>query len=109
MTISFIRSLFLMMSGVVGYYLGVLSTHPILGAQLGCLCGLIIIFLEHQFRRVSVSGLSSMVFGLLLGIFMAKLLSDIISLLPLGEFVHSVSRVILTLVFRRGDGAAVER
>lgn len=99
MTISFIRSLFLMMSGVVGYYLGILSTHPILGAQLGCLCGLIIIFLEHQFRRVSVSGLSSMVFGLLLGIFMAKLLSDIISLLPLGEFVHSISRVILTLVF----------
>jgi len=40
-----------------------------------------------------------MVFGLLLGIFMAKLLSDIIALLPLGTFIHSVSRVVLTLIF----------
>ncbi len=99
MTISFIRTLFLMMSGVVGYYIGIIILHPILGAQIGCLSGLVIIFLEYQFRRVSVHGLSSMVFGLLLGIFMAKLLSDIVSLLPLGEFVHSISRVILTLIF----------
>lgn len=98
MTISFIRTLFLMMSGVVGYYIGIIVRHPILGAQIGCLSGLVIIFLEYRFRRVSVHGLSSMVFGLLLGIFMAKLLADIISLLPLGEFVHSVSRVILTLI-----------
>lgn len=99
MTISFIRTLFLMMSGVVGYYIGIIIQHPILGAQVGCLSGLVIIFLEYQFRRVSMHGLSSMVFGLLLGIFMAKLLADIISLLPLGEFVHSISRVILTLIF----------
>lgn len=99
MTLSFIRTLFLMMSGIVGYYIGILVTHPILGAQIGCLCGLVIVFFENRFQRVSVAGLSSMVFGLLLGIFMAKMLADIISLLPLGVFIESVSRVILTLIF----------
>ncbi len=99
MTLSFIRTLFLMMSGIVGYYIGILVTHPILGAQIGCLCGLVIVFFENRFQRVSVAGLSSMVFGLLLGIFMAKMLADIISLLPLGAFIQSVSRVVLTLIF----------
>lgn len=99
MTLLFIRSLFVIMSGVVGYYIGILVRHPILGAEIGCLAGLVIIFIENRLQRVSVKGLSSMVFGLLLGIFMAKLLSDIISLLPLGEFIHSISRVVLTLVF----------
>ena len=99
MTLLFIRSLFVIMSGVVGYYIGILVQYPLLGAELGSLGGLVIIFIENRLRRVSVKGLSSMVFGLLLGIFMAKLLSDIISLLPLGEFIHSISRVVLTLVF----------
>lgn len=40
-----------------------------------------------------------MVFGLLLGIVMAKLISDILALLHLGDFVQSTSRVILTIVF----------
>ena len=99
MTLSFIRVFFLIMSGVVGYYVGSLLQSPIPGAAIGCMSGLLLIFVEMSMRRVSVRGLSSMVFGLLLGVFMAKLLSDILSLIPLGDFVHSVSRVILTLVF----------
>ena len=99
MTLLFIRSLFVIMSGVVGYYIGILVQYPFFGAEIGCLTGLVIIFIENRLQRVSVKGLSSMVFGLLLGIFMAKLLSDIISLLPLGEFIHSISRVVLTLIF----------
>lgn len=99
MTLLFIRGLFVIMSGVIGYYIGILVQYPLVGAEIGCLTGLMIIFIENRLQRVSVKGLSSMVFGLLLGIFMAKLLSDIISLLPLGEFVHSASRVVLTLVF----------
>lgn len=99
MTLSFIRVFFLIMSGVVGYYVGSLLQQPAPGATIGLLCGLLLIFIEMSMRRVSVRGLSSMVFGLLLGVFMAKLLADILSLIPLGDFVHSVSRVILTLVF----------
>jgi uncharacterized protein YacL len=44
-------------------------------------------------------GLSSMVFGLLLGIFMAKLISDILLLLPIGVTLQSTLKVVLTLIF----------
>jgi len=99
MTLYFIRCFFLIISGAVGYFVGVILNKPLLGTQVGVLCGLLMIFLESSLKRVSVRGLSSMVFGLLLGVFMAKLVADIIDLLPLGDFVVSLSRVILTLVF----------
>lgn len=109
MTLSFLRVLFLMMAGVVGYYIGTLLeiqqknghafSYALLGAQIGCLSGLLVIFLEGRFRQVSLRGLSSMVFGLLLGVFMAKLISNVLSLLPLGPFILSVSELVLTLVF----------
>ncbi len=54
---------------------------------------------ERNARSVSVRGLSSMVFGLLLGLFMAKLLSDVLVLLPLSISVQSVARLTLTIVF----------
>jgi len=99
MTISFIRCLFLVISGVVGYYIGIILGHPILGAQYGCVCSLILILIEKLMSKVSVRGLSSVVFGLLLGVFMAKLISNILRLLPLGDFLQSVSEIILTLIF----------
>ena len=97
MTLLFIRVFFLLITTLVGLYIG--SEHPFIGAAIGFGSGLLLIVIEASLRRVSVRGLSSMVFGLLLGIFMAKLVGDILSLLPLGEFVQSVSKVILTLVF----------
>ena len=99
MTLLFIRIFFVILSSVIGYYLGSFLGNPILGTQLGCLSGLILILLEQKLQSVSVRGLSSMVFGLVLGLVIAKLLSDILSLLPLGEFLHSVLRVILTVIF----------
>jgi len=99
MSLSFIRCFFLVISGVVGYYVGTLLQQSILGAQIGCLSGLVLIFIERSLRRVSVRGLSSMVFGLLLGVFMARLISNILALLPLGDFILSISEIVLTLIF----------
>ncbi len=99
MTLSFIRILFILTSGVVGYYVGTILNEEILGAQAGCLLGLVVIFLEQRLQRVSMSGLSSVVFGLILGIFMAKLISAILQLLPLDVFTLSVSEIIITLIF----------
>lgn len=99
MTLSFIRVFFLILSAALGYYIGLFFQLPVLGIQAGCLSGLVLIFLESRMRRVSVRGLSSMVFGLLLGVFMAKLISDIMMFLPIGVFWHSVTKVILTLIF----------
>jgi uncharacterized protein YacL len=99
MTLLFIRIFFLIISSLVGYYIGSFQAHAFIGLILGCAAGGLLILLEAKLRRVSLTGLSSMVFGLLLGFFMAKLVSDILSLLPLGEYAQSVSRVILTVFF----------
>src|SRR3989338_762502 len=99
MTLLFIRVFFLIISTFVGSYIGSIKMEPILGTGLGFLSGFALILLEMSLKRVSVRGLSSMVFGLLLGVFMAKLISDILSLLPLGSYFHSIMRVIFTLIF----------
>lgn len=99
MTLAFIRVFFVILSSVLGYYIGEIQNAPLPGFLIGAICGGMLLLVEMSLRRVSVRGLSSMVFGLLLGFFMAKLVSDILGLLPLDEYVKSVSRVIMTLVF----------
>lgn len=99
MTLLFIRLFFVILSAVLGFYIGSLQSAPLLGLLAGVGAGGLLIALERSLRRVSVRGLSSMVFGLLLGLFMAKLVSDILSLLPIDEYIKSISRVGLTLFF----------
>lgn len=99
MTLLFIRAFFLVISGIVGYQIGSINNEPMTGVFVGLGAAAILISIELTLRQVSVRGLSSMVFGLLLGIFMAKLVSDILSLLPLGDVLKPILRVVLTLVF----------
>ncbi len=99
MSLSFIRCFFVFICGVVGYYIGIILHEPLLGAQYGLVCSLILILIEKLLSKVSVRGLSSLVFGLLLGVLMAKLISNILRILPLGEFVLSISEIVLTLIF----------
>jgi len=99
MTLLFIRVFFLIISGVIGYQIGIINQAPFAGV-LACLVGgAMLIVIEANLKQVSVRGLTSMVFGLLLGIFMANLVSDIISLLPLDDVIKPILRVVLTLVF----------
>jgi uncharacterized protein YacL len=99
MTVSFIRCFFVVISGALGYFVGIEKECALLGAQIGLLSSLLLILIESRMKSVSVRGLSSMVFGLLLGIFMAKIISDILQLLHLGTFTHSVIKLTLTIVF----------
>ncbi|MDE2028209.1 MAG: twitching motility protein PilT [Candidatus Omnitrophica bacterium] len=99
MTLLFIRAFFLIISAVVGYQIGAINGDAFTGVIVGVCGGALLIVVEANLKQVSVRGLSSMVFGLLLGIFMANLVSDIISLLPLGDVLKPVLRVVLTLVF----------
>ena len=94
MNLFFARVLFLVGSMVVGYQAGDLT-----GAVIGAILGLVIVALEVGLRKVSVSGLSSSVFGLILGLIMAKLVGDAFSVTPLSPSALSSVRVILTLVF----------
>ena len=99
MTLLFIRIFFLFLSMIIGFQIGSYSDKPFHGVVIGLLGASALIFIEAHMRKVTVRGLSSMVFGLLLGFFMAKLISDILSLIPLGDYIHAISRVILTIVF----------
>lgn len=91
-----IRILFIIISVMVGYQS---IEPPLSGAFIGALISAIIILSEIAVRKVSVRGLSSTVFGLVLGLIMAKLVGDAFSLTQLEPgFLYNV-RIVLTLVF----------
>jgi uncharacterized protein YacL len=99
MTLLFIRVFFIMISAIIGYQIGIINQAPFAGVLSCVVGGALLILIEANLKQVSVRGLTSMVFGLLLGIFMANLVSDIIFLLPLDDVIKPILRVILTLVF----------
>ena len=94
MNLLLVRILFLVGSMIVGYQAG-----DIMGAFIASVAALTMILLEIGLRKVSVSGLSSAVFGLILGLIMAKLVGDAFSITPISPATLSSVRVILTLVF----------
>jgi uncharacterized protein YacL len=86
-------------SMIIGYQALEPRGMGLLGVGIGILSGLIIILLEIGMRRVSVRGLSSAVFGLILGLIMAKLVIDAFSLTPISNASLPFFRFILTLIF----------
>jgi len=93
------RILFVLGSMFIGYQTGVPGGSSLIGISLGGLAAVIMIIIEAGLRKVSVSGLSSAVFGLILGLIMAKLVGDAFSLAPIDANLLSRIRVGLTLVF----------
>jgi len=98
MNLLLVRILFLVSSMIIGYQ-NLDFRGGVLGMFLGTLAALILIFLEIGLRKVSTSGLSSSVFGLILGLIMAKLVGDAFSIAPISAQMLSTIRVVLTLVF----------
>jgi len=107
MTLVFIRSFFVIISTIVGYQIGILLTAfnpfwPASAAAIGFLVSLIIILAEFSMRKVSLSGLSAGVFGLVFGLLMAKLITDsfiLQSINQMNETLALVMQVVLTLIF----------
>ncbi|MFC1806747.1 PIN/TRAM domain-containing protein [Candidatus Omnitrophota bacterium] len=107
MTLIFIRIFFAALSTIVGYQIGVVLIPfnpfwPAWAAAAGFLISLIIILAEFSMRRISLSGLSAGVFGLIFGLIMAKLITDsfiLQSLDEINEMFALIMHVILTLIF----------
>lgn len=99
MNLLFVRILFFIGSIIIGYFSLAEIDKGILGVGIAAVASLIIIFAEIGMRRISTKGLSSTVFGLILGLIMAKLVGDAFSLAPLAPATLSVIRTVLTLVF----------
>ena len=99
MNLLLVRILFFVGSVIVGYQSFAIKGAGYTGIIVGGAVALILIFLEIGLRRVSVSGLSSSVFGLILGLIMAKLVGDAFSMAHLQEGVLANIRLVLNLVF----------
>ncbi len=104
MTILFIRLFFVIISCVVGYYVGALiGNFNMVTASIGTLSGLvgstIIILMEIGMRRFSIRNLSAAVFGLVFGFFMAWILSSVAKLIPMDERLFSSIQMVFIAVF----------
>jgi uncharacterized protein YacL len=101
MTMLFIRILFLICSTIVGYQVGDVNNFNIFWASVGgFVFGFLIIILEAGMRGISVRGLSSAVFGLILGLFVSRMMSAaLFALFPLDKSVHDIMAYLLTLSF----------
>lgn len=99
MNLLFIRILFVLGSILIGFNLSAKET-AIIGGLIGATVSLAIIFLEIGMRRISTRGLSSTVFGLILGLIMAKLVGDAVSgLANIPPDTLTTTRLILTFIF----------
>jgi len=94
-----VRILFVLASALIGFHILDPRDLGMLGALIGVVASGIIILVEMGMRRVSMRGLSSTVFGLILGLIMAKLVTDAFILAPISIASLSVIRVTLTLIF----------
>ncbi len=99
MNLLLVRILFVFGSVIIGYQTMMVQGAGVVGALWGLAVSFVIIFLEIGMRKVSVRGLSSAVFGLILGLIMSKLVTDAFSLAPISSEQLSLIRVTLTLVF----------
>ena len=99
MNLLLVRILFIIVSMIIGYQTLEFHEGSIIGVLIGGLAAVVIIFAEAGMRKVSVRGLSSSVFGLILGLIMAKLVTDAFSLSPLSADQLSLVRVTLTMIF----------
>ncbi len=99
MNLLLVRILFVVGSMIVGHQTMAFKSFGFAGILLGAVFAFLMIFLESGLRKVSVSGLSSTVFGLILGLIMSKLVGDAFSLSLLEPQTLSLVRVTLTLVF----------
>jgi len=99
MNLLLVRILFILSGMVIGYQTAASNGTGFIGMLIGGLVALVLIILEAGLRKVSVSGLSSAVFGLILGLIMAKLAGDAFSLFYTDPATLSMIRVTLTLTF----------
>jgi len=102
MTIFFLRILFLIAGGLVGYQSFFVLWSPekgYLGIIVGTIGAFLIILSERISKNISLRGLSSAVFGLVLGLIVAWLIRSLFDLIPsLDQNVKYISGLVITVI-----------
>ena len=78
-----LRILFIVIFTGMGYSIGV--SNPLASTVIGFSLGIVIVLFEVFARRVSLRGLSSAVFGVLLGLFLAWMFGETLNQLPFSK------------------------
>lgn len=104
MTVIFLRAFFVILSSIVGYYVGGLlggfkPAWAAGGTLVGFIGSLIIILIEFGMRRFSIRNLSAAVFGLVFGFFMSWIVTSVLKLIPMSLELFSSIQIILILIF----------
>ncbi len=104
MTVIFLRAFFIILSSIVGYYVGGLlgsfeQAWAIGGTLIGFISSLVIILIELGMRRFSIRNLSAAVFGLVFGFFMSWIVTNVLRLIPMSLELFSSIQIILILIF----------
>lgn len=89
-----LRVFFVFICTASGYSLG--EGDPILSAAIGFAVGIFVVFFETFARKVSLKGLSSAVFGILLGLLLAKICRDFLKLFILPEYITENLKLFIT-------------
>ena len=104
MTFGFIRTLFILVSAVIGFQLGSIyqgygSTWGLWGCFIGVFIALLVIILENVLGKVSTRGLSAAVFGLIMALVVSKILSGAIDLIPdLNPTFGAMIKIVMILI-----------
>ena len=99
MNLLLLRFLFVICSMVIGFQTMAPKNMGLAGILIGGIAALILILLEGGMRKVSVTGLSSAVFGLILGLIMSKLVGDAFTLAAIEPETLITIKITLTLIF----------
>lgn len=104
MTVLYLRAFFVIVSSIVGYYIGALFGNFNINWMLGgAICGFLgsalIITIEVVMRRFSIRNLSAAVFGLIFGFLMAGILTSVLKLIPMTPELFSSLQMVLILIF----------
>jgi len=101
MGLFFLRILFVLIFTIIGYSLG--GPLAFIYAAAGFCIGLLVVIFEVSARRVSLKGLSSVVFGIVLGLALSWVFSETLDRFPLPkdlsiEFINNI-KIFVTFVF----------
>lgn len=104
MTVLYLRAFFVILSTIVGYYVGsILGNFDLAWRIGGGVAGLAgsscIVIIEFAMRRFSVRNLSAAVFGLIFGFFMAWIVTSVLRLIPMSVELFSSLQIIMILIF----------
>jgi len=94
-----IRLMFIIVFSILGYEVGVNYHNPYLGGVLALVLSLFVVFAEVVIKNLSLRGLSSTVFGLVLGLVMTRLVVWVLMLLPIEPQVLDSMNILLILIF----------